>query len=130
MQLKVLTPACVFLEQRDVMRIVAEAINGCFGILPHRLDCAAALTPGILTFEVTGQGERFLAVDEGVLVKTGSQVLVSVRNAVGSADLGKLRKTVEHEFLTMDERARSMRAVLAKLESDFAHRLLELSRHA
>lgn len=129
MQLKVLVPACVFLEHDDVVRIVAETASGSFGILPHRLDCVAALVPGILTFEITGVGEQFLAIDEGVLVKTGPSVLVSVRNAIGGADLGKLRQRVESEFLAVDERVRSVRAVLAKLESDFARRLLEFSRH-
>jgi hypothetical protein len=31
--------------------------------------------------------------------------------------------------LSLDERAKSVRTVLVKLESDFARRLLELSRH-
>lgn len=128
MQLKVLIPACVFTEQDDVIRIVAETPHGSFGILPHRLDCVAALAPGILTFETPNAGETFLAVDEGILVKTGTRVLVSVRNAVGGATLGKLRQTVDQEFLTLDERAKGVRTVLAKLESDFARRLLELSR--
>lgn len=129
MQLKVLIPSCIFLEQDHVIRLVAETPRGSFGILPHRLDCVAALAPGILLFEVANRGEMFLAVDEGILVKTGPQVLVSVRNAVGGSDLGELRATVDREFLTLDERAKSVRTVLAKLESDFARRLLELSRH-
>ncbi len=129
MQLKVLVPACVFLEQDNVSRIVAETNHGSFGILPHRLDCVAALAPGILTFETENRGEAFLAVDEGILVKAGARVLISVHNAIGGADLGKLRQTVEQEFSSLDERAKSIRTVLAKLESDFARRLLELSRH-
>jgi len=128
MQLKVLIPACVFLEQENVTRMVAETPHGSFGILPHRLDCVAALAPGILTFEVENR-EAFFAVDEGILVKTGTQVLVSVRNAIGGADLGKLRQAIDQEFLSLDERAKSVRTVLAKIESDFARRLLELSRH-
>jgi F-type H+-transporting ATPase subunit epsilon len=129
MQLKVLVPACVFAEHEQVTRVVAETAHGSFGILPHRLDCVAALPPAILTFETLSAGEVFLAVDEGILVKTGSRLLVSVRNAVGGTDLGKLRETVEREFLTRDERAKSVRTVLAKLESDLARRLLEFSRH-
>lgn len=129
MQLNVLIPASVFLEQTGVIRVIAETPHGSFGILPRRLDCVAALTPGILSFETEQKGEQFLAVDEGILVKTGAQVFVSVRNAVGGADLGTLRRTVEAEFSSLDERAKSIRTTLAKLESDFARRLLELSRH-
>ncbi|HTU45412.1 MAG TPA: F0F1 ATP synthase subunit epsilon [Bryobacteraceae bacterium] len=129
MQIRVFVPACVFLEKDNVSRVVAETPHGSFGILPHRLDCVAALAPGILTFETESAGETFIAVDEGILVKTGPEVRISVRNAMGGANLGQLRETVDREFLTLDERAKSVRIVLAKLESDFARRLLELSRH-
>jgi F-type H+-transporting ATPase subunit epsilon len=60
----------------------------------------------------------FVAVDEGVLVKTGQDVLVSVRRALRGADLGRLREAVEREFLTLDERERSVRSVLVKMEGD------------
>ena len=53
-------------------RIVAETREGSFGLLPHRLDCVAALAPGILIYETEAEGEVFVAVDEGVLVKTGA----------------------------------------------------------
>jgi hypothetical protein len=46
---------------------------------------------GILTYEADGGGEVYVAVDEGVLVKTGPDVLVSVRRALGGTDLGQLR---------------------------------------
>ena len=60
-------------------RIVAESAGGSFGLLPRRLDCVAALVPGILVYETPARGEVFVAVDEGVLVKSGRNVLVSVR---------------------------------------------------
>jgi len=42
----------------------------------------AALAPGILIYETEVEGEVYVAVDEGVLVKTGPDVLVSVRRAL------------------------------------------------
>lgn len=99
-----------------------------FGILPRRLDGVAALVPGILVFETGERGEQIVAVDEGVLVKAGRDVMVSVRNAVGGNDLGQLRDTVEREFLNLGERERAVRSVLAKLETSFVRRMLEL-RH-
>jgi len=125
MHLKVLLPFQIFAEKNDISRIVAETREGSFGLLPHRLDCVAALVPGILMFETDADGEVCVAVDEGVLVKTGLNVLVSVRNAVGGADLGQLREKVEAEFLTLDERERSVRSVTAKLESGLIRRLAE-----
>lgn len=122
MNLKILLPFKIFAEKTGVVRIVAETRAGSFGLLPHRLDCVAALAPGILVFETEAGGEVCLAVDEGVLVKTGADVLVSVRNAIGGTDLGKLRAAVEQEFLNLDEQEKSVRSVLAKLESGFIHR--------
>ncbi len=123
MSLKVLLPFQIFVEKSGVLRIVAETREGSFGLLPHRLDCVAALAPGILTYETQSDGEVFVAVDEGVIVKTGRDVLVSVRRALGGADLGQLREAVEREFLTLDEHERSVRSVLAKMEGDLIRRM-------
>jgi F-type H+-transporting ATPase subunit epsilon len=123
MNLKVLVPFQVFAETSGVSRIVAETRQGSFGLLPQRLDCVAALAPGILIYETDAQGEVCIAVDEGVLVKTGPDVLVSVRRAMGGTDLGRLRDAVEREFLVQDEDEQSVRQVMAKLESGFLRRL-------
>jgi len=123
MNLKVLLPFKIFAVKTGVSRIVAEAREGSFGLLPHRLDCVAALAPGILVFETEAEGEVCIAVDESILVKTGTDVLVSVRNAIGGTDLGQLRAAVEQEFLDLDDQEKSVRSVLAKLESGFIRRL-------
>jgi len=123
MKLKVLLPFQVYAERAGVTRIVAETHEGSFGLLPNRLDCVAALVPGILVFETESDGEVYVAIDEGVLVKTGLEVLVSVRNAIGGSELDQLRKAVEQEFLMLDEQEQSVRAVLARMESGFVSRL-------
>jgi F-type H+-transporting ATPase subunit epsilon len=122
MNLKILLPFQVFAAKTGVSRIVAGTLDGSFGLLPHRLDCVAALTPGILTYETEGEGEVYVAVDHGVLVKTAQDVLVSVRRALRGTDLGQLRQAVEREFLTLDEREQSMRSAMVKLESGFLRR--------
>ena len=125
MNLKVLLPFRIFAEKTGVSRIVAETGEGSFGLLPHRLDCVAALTPGILIYETEAEGEVYVAVDEGVLVKTGMDVFVSVRNAISGTDLGQLRDEVEREFLNVSEREQSFRSVMAKMESGLIRRLTE-----
>ena len=122
MNLKVLLPFQIFTEKTNVLRIVAATGEGAFGLLPQRLDCVAALSPGILIYETEAEGEVYLAIDEGVLVKTGPDVLVSVRRALAGRDLAQLRAMVEKEFLTLDENEQSVRAVMAKLETGFIRR--------
>jgi F-type H+-transporting ATPase subunit epsilon len=119
MQLQVLLPSKVFGNYELVESIVIETLQGSFGLLPHRQDCVAALEPGILTYTMQGQAPHYLAVDEGVMVKTGQQVRVSVRNAHSGADLTKLKQSVQTEFLSLSEQELEVRAVLARLESGF-----------
>jgi F-type H+-transporting ATPase subunit epsilon len=126
MNLKILLPFQIFAEKSGVSRIVAETREGSFGLLPHRLDCVAALAPGILTYETDADGEVFVAVDEGVLIKAGSAVLVSVRRALGGTDLDQLRAGVEREFLTLDKDEQNVRSVVAKMEAGFVRRFAGL----
>lgn len=128
MKLKVLLPYQIFAEVEGVKRIVAQTPQGAFGLLPHRLDCVAALSAGILTYETETEGEVYLAVNEGILVKAGDEVLVSVRNAIGGLSLGELRSAVEREFVNLDEDEKQVRAVLARLESGFLRRFAEYHR--
>jgi F-type H+-transporting ATPase subunit epsilon len=122
MTLKVLLPFGIFAEQTDVTRIVVDTSAGSFGLLPHRLDGVAALVPGILSFTTDAQGETFVAVDEGVMVKTGADVTVSVRRAVHGTDLAQLRASIEREFVHQDAQAQDVRQVMAKLETGFLRR--------
>jgi F-type H+-transporting ATPase subunit epsilon len=122
MTLKILLPFRVFAEVGGVFRIVAETPRGSFGLLPRRLDCVAALVPGILLYETDADGEVYVAVDEGVLIKTGPDVLVTARRAIEGGDLRRLREAVDEEFLSVDEFERGVRAVMARLETGFLRR--------
>ncbi|OIQ76269.1 F0F1 ATP synthase subunit epsilon [mine drainage metagenome] len=84
----------------------------------------AALTPGILVYENAAQEDIYVAVDQGVLVKTGARVMVSVRRALAGKDLALLRAAVEQEFLTLDAREQDLRQVMARLESGFVQRMV------
>lgn len=105
--------------------MVAETGSGSFGLLPHRMDCVAALVPGILVYENESDGEVYVAVDEGVLVKTGMDIIVSVRNAIDGTDLGQLREAVENEFISLDDKEQNVRSVMEKMESGFIRRFVE-----
>jgi len=127
MRLKVLLPTRVVADE-DVQKISAEAENGCFTLLPRHIDFVTSLVPGLLSYETEGK-ESFLATDEGILVKAGEEVFVSVRDAVGGVPLGEVRAIVEERFLTMDERERKARSILAKFEADFVRSFLEMQKN-
>ncbi len=127
MTLKILLPSEVFATLDGVTRIVAETHQGSFGLLPGRLDCVAALVPGILTYS-TNVGEVYVAVDEGMLVKAGSDVFISVRGAFQGTDLGELHEAVKQQFLSLSAQDKSVRQALAKMESGFLRRLAEFQQ--
>jgi F-type H+-transporting ATPase subunit epsilon len=128
MNLKLLLPYQLFVQASDVLRVVAQTPQGSYGLLPQRRDCVASLAPGILIYETPAQGEVCIAVDEGVLVKTGPDVTVSVRRALGGTDLDRLRETVQREFLAQHEDEQDLRHVMARLEAGFLRRLESLKR--
>jgi len=128
MSIKILLPYKVFAYERQVVRIVFTTPEGAFGILPQRLDCVASLCAGILVYEVEGREEGYVAIDEGVLVKTGEDVLISVRNAMGGMELEKLHTAVEQEFMQLDEQEQKVRSVLARMESGLIQRLAAFSQ--
>lgn len=128
MTLKILLPFKVFAEVKNVKRMVVETSAGSYGFLPQRLDCTASLRPGILLYETLNEGEKYIAIDEGVMIKYGEEVFISVRNAMGDAPLGKLRSLVEKEMTHLDESEINARSVMAKLETGFIRSFQKLRR--
>jgi len=128
MNLKVLLPSKVLIEEK-VTKVIAEAQNGYFCLLSRHVDFATALVPGILSFQTEKGEEIFLAVDEGVMVKFGKEVLVSTRNAMRGPDLGQLKQTVEKEFKSLDEHEKVARSAVARIETNFIRRFLEIKEH-
>lgn len=124
MKLKVLTPIKVLID-RPVTKVIAEAENGHFCLLPNHVDFVAALVPGILSFTTDGE-EIFVAVDEGILVKCGTEVLVSTRNAVEGKNLENLKQTVVEQFQMLDEQEKLTRSALAKFEVSMMRHFREL----
>lgn len=122
-RLKILLPTKIFLNE-DVLQVAAESALGGFTLKPRHIDMATVIVPGIMSY--TSKDERivFLAVDRGVVVKRGSEVTVASHNAV-RGELGMLEKEVHKMLDISDERERSARSAVARLEADFVRRILE-----
>lgn len=125
MRLKILLPAYVFLEQ-ETQKIVAEGRNGYFCLLPRHVDFVSALTPSILMLVNEAGMKEYIAVSEGILLKIGSQVFISVHDAVKGENLNTLKQTVAENFVRLTEREETSRNALGKLEADTIRRFVEM----
>ncbi len=126
MKLRILLPTKILVDE-ETDKVIAEGGDGHFCLLPRHVDFVSALVPGILVYASPDGEERYVAVDEGVLVKAGGDVTVSTGNAVRGPGLGKLRETVEAEFRSRDERERKARSAIARIEADLYQRFMETS---
>lgn len=127
MKLELFTPTHL-LYSGDITKVRAESVDGYFTMLPHHIDYAATLVPGILSFE-TETNEVFYAVDEGILVKCGPEVRVATYRAVGGEDLGTLRQLVSEQFEALDEHERRARRALMCLGVDFVRHFIRMEGH-
>ena len=125
MRLMLVLPTGVLLD-RAVAKVIAEADDGHFCLLPRHIDFVAPLVPGVLSFTEADGTESFVGIDEGTLIKCGQEVRVVCPNAVRSGELGELRRLVAERFEARDAREQAARGALARLESGLARRFVEL----
>ena len=128
MRLKILLPTHVLIDE-EVIKIKAEAEDGMFCLLPRHIDFLSALVPSILSFEPSEGEERFLAIDEGILLKQGSEVLVSTQHAIEGTNLGELHTMIHDQFLEFNELEKKARSAAVRLETDLVRRFMELREH-
>ncbi|QDG54848.1 F0F1 ATP synthase subunit epsilon [Persicimonas caeni] len=129
MRLRIALPHQVLVDEA-ARKVICEAPNGSFCLLPRHIDFTSALVPGILTWVDEAGAEMFAAVDQGIVVKVGADVRVSVRRAVVDDDLETLNQTVRRQYRTLDENERDARAAAAQLEAGFVRRFLELKERS
>lgn len=125
MQLKVIIPTHILLDQ-PVHKVIAEAENGSFCLLPNHIDLLMALSPGILVLETLEGDEQYVAVNEGILIKCGDLVRVSTRYAVKGNDLNRLQQVTEQQFQAIDEQEQRSRSALGQLEANLARHFMQL----
>ncbi len=128
MRLKVVLPTDIVID-KEVIKVIAEAENGSFCLLPRHIGFVSVLVPGLLSYVCPGGQEEFVAVDKGILVKCGPDVVVSTGQALEGADLGLLKMAIEKKFNRLDERRKKAQSAVAKLEANLVRRFLELERH-
>ncbi|MEL6148094.1 MAG: F0F1 ATP synthase subunit epsilon [Chloroflexota bacterium] len=127
MRLRVILPDQIFLDTVTTS-VAAEGLEGSFVLLPRHIDYTTVLVPGLLSYTNQDAETVYLAVDHGTLVKKGSDVYVSVWNAVRAEDLNDLYATVKDRFLQLSEQEKRARSVLASLEVALVRQFIDLEK--
>ncbi len=127
LRLRVFLPTETLVDA-SVVKVIAEAEDGAFCILPRHADWVAALVPGILLYTDNDGAEHLCAVDTGTLVKAGDEVRVACFNAVLGTDLAGLRETVQDTFESLAEHDREARSALSRLEAGTLRRFMQMHR--
>ena len=125
MHLQILLPSEVLVDE-DVIKVIAEAENGSFCLLPRHVDFVTALVPGVVSFFNHEAEEQFAAVDHGILVKCDKDIFISCINGVRGQQLSELEDLVVERFLELDEHERKARTALGRLEAGTLRGFFEL----
>ncbi|MBU0959980.1 MAG: F0F1 ATP synthase subunit epsilon [Proteobacteria bacterium] len=125
MDLKIYLPTGIFIEKK-VAKVKGESPVGGFCLLPRHIDYVTALVSGIFSYTDLAGKEFFLALDNGILVKKGQEVMVAARRAV-AGELGMLNREVEKMLEVRKEKEKLNRTTVAKLEAGFLRRFMEFS---
>ena len=126
LQLKVMEPEKILVKS-SVNKVIAEGLNGSFCIKPRHIDFVSALKPGILEY-YTDESEQFIAVNEGILVKCGQDVLVSVLSGIPGTDLSKLEETVREQFQKSEAINKATGIALKGMEADLLMHFVDMDK--
>lgn len=125
--LKIQTPTQTVVES-DVIKVIAEAENGSFCLLPRHVDFISSLVPGLITYTSVAGENTYVATNDAILVKAGQHVYISSANVVSGSPLQDLQSLVHDQFLQLNDNEINMRNALAHLEADISRRLLDLGQ--
>ena len=128
LELQIVLPTRIFTQVDDVAHMSIDTPTGSVGFLPRRLDCVCPIIPGILAYRRhSNTEEEYIAVDTGILIKTGKNVRVSVHHAVASTSLAELEQIIHAEFEQLDEQEKLVRSISAGIETKLIRRFVEFS---
>ncbi|MCC6903386.1 MAG: F0F1 ATP synthase subunit epsilon [Polyangiaceae bacterium] len=121
LRLAVRTPHGVAFDA-PVSRILAEDLDGWFGIAPGRSDLVAVLPPGLLVAR-DGDGELFVALAGGLLNLKDDSCRVTARDATVSRDLDEISGRAEELVRARGSRRQRQAGVIDELVREALRRM-------
>ncbi|MDR1494762.1 MAG: hypothetical protein LBI29_01855 [Rickettsiales bacterium] len=96
LNLRIYTPQKLFLEETIIKIKVSE--KGCnYTILPRHIDYLSSFSRSTISFRKLSGEEIFVWLNQGILVKCGREIQISVFSAVnGGSSVANLKLTMDN----------------------------------
>ena len=115
MLLTVLTPLGVVLKTK-ALKVTMETLNGYYTLLPKHVDFISALGPNIVQYYDENSNEKYVACHNGIVVKKGSSVTISVQDAILGDKLDELEVSLAKAYKQNEEKRKELNTAMARLE--------------
>jgi len=117
-----------FEEIREVTSFVGEDMSGGFGILPGHARLMTSLVIGLARFRIGGGNWQYLALPGAVLYFHDNILTINTRRYLLDDDYLRISQLLEQQLLAEEEKLRSIKESLHRMEEEVLKRLWELSR--
>ena len=115
MKFVIATPEGILLNTQ-INKVTFETATGYYTLLPHHVDFVASLTAGITAYVPENETEKYAACHQGIVVKKGDVVTISVQGAVLGPTLSELQDLIKKEFKQNEEKRKELNTAMARLE--------------
>jgi F-type H+-transporting ATPase subunit epsilon len=122
LRLEIRVPDSVVLSL-PVAAVQAQDASGRFGLLGHHEAFLTLLAPCVLSFREEGGGERYAAVDGGVLLLEDDAVSVATREAALAETLEEVADAASAMLEARRRQERTARTEFAELQTSLLREL-------
>jgi F-type H+-transporting ATPase subunit epsilon len=122
LELEVFAPDHRVVSERVVSLQAADA-SGRFGLRTGHEDFLTVLVPCVMRYQLEAGGERFAAVDGGVLLLEGGRLSIATRDAVVADRLDQVADAAAAMLKARREKEQAARSGFAELESTLLREL-------
>lgn len=127
LNLKIYTPDKLVLNE-TILKLSVDGKEGNFSIMPKHIDYISSFSDGIISYTDTNNAVNFLAVNQGVLVKTGRNIEISTFHVALGTDLKDLKNKVKELALKSEEIVETDKKInisLKKMEYTMLQRIMK-----
>jgi F-type H+-transporting ATPase subunit epsilon len=122
LELEILAPDHVVMKDRIVAMQAADS-SGRFGIRTGHEDLLTVLVPCVVRVQFESGGERFAAVDGGVLLLEGGRISIVTRDAVVADRIEQVADAAAVMLEARRAKERAARSGFAELETTLLREL-------